>query len=174
MNKIAGKAISFILLGSLLGCGQAGTEPTPAAGQACSNTLVPIEVDFTWEPSALEAGDEALLSAHVTHDGLAVDQANEVKFEIWEHANPDYHHMIEAENAGDGFYTLPWSFDTDGVYYVYYHVTACDMHRMEKELVIIGDVDVDAVTSEPDTVVPEMNHGDHGSEEVEESHKHNH
>ncbi|WP_216828416.1 FixH family protein [Alkalihalobacterium elongatum] len=168
---------SVVLLGLMTACGQA--EDNGQASGACENPLVPIEVDFSWEPEAPESGENLLFTAHVTHDGFNVEEADDVQFEIWEHANPDYHHMLETENQGDGLYTLDWMFQEDGVYYAYYHVTACAMHRMEKQMVVVGDVDVEATTAEPDTVTTKMDgHGEHGDHEEDdeehEDHEHGH
>lgn len=177
------KLITLAMVSSffIVGCGtQNHVEENPSA-VACANTLIPIEVDFSWEPTEINSGDNITFTALVTHDDITVSEANEVKFEIWEHSNPEYHFMEVAKNAGDGYYSLDWTFHTDGVYYVYYHVTACDMHRMEKDMVVVGDVDVDTIIAEPDTVSGKMEHGHHkdGEEhhdhdESEEEHSHEH
>ncbi|OLO40577.1 hypothetical protein BTR23_06210 [Alkalihalophilus pseudofirmus] len=170
MRKKLSVISTVLLLGFLTACGQSGDEgQTEGTTGACENPLVPIEVDFTWTPDTLESGQSHLFSAHVTHDGFDVEEAEDVKFEIWEHANPDYHHMLETENQGEGLYTLDWTFQEDGVYYAYYHVTACSMHRMEKEMLVVGDVDVDAITAEPDTISTKM--GGHNSHEDHEDHE---
>ncbi len=119
---------------------------------ACTNTLVPIEVELDWNSNDSESTEDVIFQATVTHEGLPVESANKVEFEIWEHGNQDYHHLVEAKKVEPGVYQLSWSFEKEGVYYIYYHVTACDMHRMEKEMVVIGNVDVDNITSSPDDV----------------------
>lgn len=154
--------------------GQANTSEgeTSNAPAPCENTLVPVKVDFSWEPQEGSSADQYTFKAIVTHDGIAVSDAQEVKFEIWEHSNPDYHFMEETKNEGDGVYTLEWNFPKDGVYYAYYHVTACDMHVMEKQMVVVGDVDVEAITAEPDTVKGQMEHGHNNEGDGEHNHSH--
>lgn len=155
-------AILFVTF-LLVACVGESTSPAP-----CENTLVPIEVEFSWEPNEGTSEDEYLFKAIVTHEGINVDDAD-VQFEIWEHRNGDYHFMEETNHEGDGVYTLKWDFPKDGVYYAYYHVTACGMHRMEKEMVVVGDVNVEEITAEPDNVTGKMEHG-HGDSHSEDEH----
>ncbi|MDE5412494.1 FixH family protein [Alkalihalobacterium chitinilyticum] len=164
---------SVLLLGLMTACGQTGDDgQANVASGPCENPLVPIEVDFTWDPETIVSDESIQFTAHVTHDGFNVEQADDVQFEIWEHANPDYHHMLETENQGDGLYTLDWTFPEEGVYYAYYHVTACAMHRMEKQMVVVGDVDVEAITAQPDTVTTKMEgHGEHGGHDEQDEHQ---
>lgn len=156
--------IVFVIMMLLTACGKGANEDKQAA--PCENTLVPIEVAFHWEPEGGSSEDEYLFTAHVTHDGADVTDAD-VQFEIWEHRNSGYHFMEETKNEGDGIYTLNWKFPHDGVYYAYYHVTACGMHRMEKKMVVVGDVDVEKITAEPDNVRGIMEDGGHDSEHEE-------
>lgn len=155
----------------IVGCG-ANVETEQAGPVACENPLIPVEVDFSWDPEQLQSGEAATFKAVVTQDNLSVENANEVKFEIWEHNNPDYHYMEDTQNEGNGSYTLDWTFPEDGVYYAYYHVTACDMHRMEKVMIVVGDVNVDEITAEPDTVKGEMSSGHEAGQEQDEASEH--
>ncbi|TES56385.1 hypothetical protein E2L07_05375 [Halalkalibacterium halodurans] len=135
----------------------------------CSNTLVPIEIDSGYNLSEPESNEKVTFSTTITHEGLPVENANQVEFEIWEHGNQEYHHLLKAEKVEPGVYQLDWTFEEEGVYYIYYHVTACDMHRMEKEMVVVGDVDVDEITSKPDTVNLEMGNTDQNNNESDHS-----
>ncbi|WP_209121947.1 FixH family protein [Alkalihalobacillus sp. BA299] len=173
MKKKLSIISSVLLLGLMTACGQTeGEGQSEVTTGPCENTLVPIEVDFSFEPEHPESGQSIQFTAHVTHEGFAVEDAEDVKIEIWEHANPDYHHKVETENEGNGVYTLEWPFQEEGVYYAYYHVTACSMHRMEKEMIVVGDVDVEAITAQPDTVTTKME-GFHEHEDGDD-HQHNH
>jgi len=150
----------IIVAMTLTGCGNGDETATE-----CQNPLIPIEVDLQLD----KAKNEIQVSALVTHEDVPIEHANEVAFEIWEHGNEDYHFLEKATHEGEGLYSLNWQFENDGVYYVYYHVTACDMHRMEKEQVVIGEVNVDEIIATPDIERKSLMHG-----EEEHHHKHNH
>ncbi len=142
----------------------------------CQDPLIPIEVDFQITPENIEPASEVLFEAVVTHDNLPIENAQQVDFEIWEHNNSDYHHNVEATEIGEGRYTIPWTFDSEGVYYAYYHVTACEMHRMEKEMLIVGQPDVDSILEHPDQVQGIMNHehDEHEEHHEEQEDEHHH
>ncbi len=160
--RIANYLFVLICSLSLVGCGN-----TPEEATACQNPLVPVEVDLQLED--MKVGQVMTISAFVSHDGIPVDNANEVVFEIWEHGNEEYHFIEETINVGEGLYSLNWTFEKEGVYYVYYHVTACDMHRMEKHQIVIGDVNVEQIISEPD-----IDREVHGYMNNKHNHHHNH
>lgn len=169
MNRVNIVAVLLVLLSAILAaCGNGGKQAVP-----CEDTTIPIEVDFSWMPENPEENENVMLRAHVTHNGLDVSNSEYVQFEIWEHSNPDYHHMVDAVNEGDGVYSYEWTFNKAGVYYAYYHVTACEMHRMEKEMIVVGSPDVEAITAEEDTVRSHMSssHEGHGEEAVDEEHE---
>lgn len=163
MRKIKYFSIFFILALTLSACGGQANSDSDNSPKPCENTIVPIEVDFSWDPVEGTSEDEYLFTAHVTHEGIDIDDAD-VQFEIWEHRNGDYHFMEDTNHEGDGIYTLKWNFPKDGVYYAYYHVTACGMHRMEKDMVVVGDVDVEEITAQPDDIRSKMDHGHHEDE----------
>src|SRR5690606_34036266 len=103
----------LLIIVSLAGCAQNKNE----GSTGCVEGMIePIEVNFLWEPEHPQVGETVTYRAEVTHGGNKVS-AQEVKFEIWEHSNADYHYMEETKSEGDGVYTLDWSFDKDGVYY---------------------------------------------------------
>ncbi|WP_368502864.1 FixH family protein (plasmid) [Alkalihalophilus sp. As8PL] len=160
------KNFLFLSIASLVVLSACSTEEKTSD---CSNTLVPIEIDSGYDLSEPKPNEEVNFSTTITHEGLPVETANQVEFEIWEHGNKEYHHLIEAQKAEPGVYQLDWTFEEDGVYYIYYHITACNMHRMEKEMVIVGDVDVDAIISNPDTVNLEIGNKEHNNKKSDHS-----
>ena len=113
------------------------------------NLLDPIEVELNMK-SQLVVDDEMVTEAIITQKGEPVTDANEVVFEIWQHGNPDSYQLLEGFNEGKGAYEVSWTARDVGVYYIYYHVTARGMHRMEKHQFVVGDVDVDKVLETPD------------------------
>lgn len=119
----------------------------------CENTLAPIEVELSWSPNNISPGENVTFQLNLSHDNLPIADPQDVALEIWEHGNEDYHYLEEVSETDEaGVYTLDWEFPEEGVYYAYYHVTACEMHRMEKEQVIVGDPDVEQIEQEEDTV----------------------
>lgn len=122
---------------------------------ACSNEteeinfLDLVEVELIL-PTAIAANEEISAQIKVTQNEKTVDQVNEAVFEIWQHGKSDTYVKEEAEAKGNGIYEVTWIAPEDGVYYIYYHVTANGMHRMEKNQLVIGDVDVEKILTIPD------------------------
>lgn len=123
-----------------------------------------IEVDIQ-VPDKIEPNESVELGALVTLGDEKVEDAQEVKFEIWEQGQETEHEMIPGKHAGDGLYMITKSFGKDGVYYVVAHVTARDMHNMPRKEVIVGDA---KAQTEETVEQEEQNHGS------EDHHNHGH
>jgi YtkA-like len=91
-------------------------------------------------PEEVPLNEETVLEVEVTQGKEAVDDADEVKFEVWKGSNKDDSKIFEAEHAKDGTYKIKTSFNEDGIYYVQTHVTARDMHVMPIRHILAGDV----------------------------------
>ncbi|MDF0728383.1 FixH family protein [Cytobacillus sp. S13-E01] len=96
-----------------------------------------IEVEIQ-TPEKIEPNEEIEISAFVTQGEEEVNDANEVKFEIWKNGQED-HEMVEGNHKGEGIYSITKTFDKDGIYSVVAHVTARDMHSMPKKEFVVGD-----------------------------------
>lgn len=103
-----------------------------------SEELKTLEVDFE-VPETADAGETVELKATVTYGDEKVKDADEVEFEYWEKGNEDDSTMIEANNNEDGSYTAEVTFENDGVYEMYAHTTARDMHNMPKKSITVGE-----------------------------------
>lgn len=136
----------FILLMLTAACSQ-GEQTTD--GPTDETLLEPIEVDLQ-APEQVEPHTEVTLQAVVTQAGEYVDDASEVEFEFWEEGFEDDSEMISADHLGEGTYAVEKTFDKEGIYYVYSHVTARDMHRMPKAKIVVGNPDVEASVDEHD------------------------
>jgi hypothetical protein len=99
-----------------------------------------LEVQFDL-PETADVNESIELKATVTYGDELVEDADEVIFEHWEQGNEDDSTMLEADNNGDGTYTAEVMFEDDGVYEIYAHTTARDMHTMPKKSVAIGDAE---------------------------------
>ncbi|WP_077619163.1 FixH family protein [Bacillus sinesaloumensis] len=121
--------------------------------------LTPLEVDLIIEPDKINPGEEVTFRAKVTQGEEAVEDADEVSFEIKEKGTEESE-FLDGVHTSDGEYTVVKSFEVDGIYYVTAHVTARSMHTMPKVEIEIGNPDV-SEESEADEV--DESHEHHGS-----------
>lgn len=133
MKKWLGIAGIAILMS---GC----TQETEEQHTAHDEEIAIIEVEIQNE-EAYEPGDEVVLSARVTQNGEAVNDADEVKFEVWESGLRDDGQMFEGEFTEDGVYEVTYTFDQEGVFYMFAHTTARGMHVMPKQMITVGNPD---------------------------------
>lgn len=149
---------------------QAGDDTAENGTQEPAMPQAPIEVAFSTDPeSGITVGEPVTLIATVTQEGKFVNDADLVRFEIWEedeeggkHHNDQHkegeegdenhdhnhdameghetdHEMIEAEFRGDGEYVIVYTFEKTGIYNVMYHVDARTFHAMSAHQVIVED-----------------------------------
>jgi hypothetical protein len=152
MKKIVFLIVS-VLVAALSACGNDGGNS--------QNQEVPelLEVEINLPEGNPEIGEEITLEAYVSQGGEAVEDADEVKFEVLKQGETDSE-MIEGEHQSDGNYTGKMIFETEGVYEVTAHVTARDMHNMPKKEVTVGNPS-EATGSEDQKTEPH----EHGHEE---------
>ena len=96
-----------------------------------------VEVKLTVTPEHGQANEPIVFEAKVTQGEENVEDADEVKFEIWR-AKDENHEKVTVKHAEDGIYRLEKSFEQEGTYYIISHVTARDMHNMPREEFVIG------------------------------------
>ncbi|MGM8213149.1 FixH family protein [Virgibacillus sp. W0430] len=132
MKKIL--SFAFILMVALLtACGgESENESTDTEEE-----LATLEVDFDL-PESAEKGEPVELKATVTYGDTLVEDANEVDFEYWLGDDEDNSTTIASTNNEDGTYTAEVIFEKDGVYSIFAHTTARDMHTMPKKQITIG------------------------------------
>lgn len=97
-----------------------------------------LEVDFD-VPETAEVGETVTLKATVTYGNKPVKDARQMDFEVWERGKQDESIWLEGENQGDGTYTAEVTFEKDGIYEMYAHTTAHDLHTMPKKEIIVGE-----------------------------------
>jgi hypothetical protein len=132
-----------------------------------------LEVEINLPEENLEVGAEINLEAYVSQGGEAVEDADEVKFEVLRQGDAESE-MFEAEHQGEGIYTAKKKFDADGVYAVTAHVTARDMHNMPKKDLIVGNPSESTDSKDQETDSHEGTHDDHSQEDDSDSHGHGH
>lgn len=154
-------AVPFLLVGC-------GDDPEV---ETLDTAEVPAIVDVQIQTAdQLNAGETIQLAARVTQDEEAVNDAKEVKFEVWESGLRDEGEMLDGELTEDGIYVADYTFDHDGVYYMFAHTTARGMHVMPKQELIVGNPDMSKVLE--DTSSNSMEHDEENKEEKEEDHNH--
>lgn len=134
MRKIFISFSMFFIIAVLAACGENAMD-----NENNNEELEMIGVDFQ-VPENADVGDTVELKSEVTYKDEPVTDA-EVEFEIWLSGEEDNSEMIEPDNNEDGSYTLEYTFDQAGVYEMYAHTTAENMHNMPKKSITIGDVD---------------------------------
>lgn len=135
------KALAALIIVLLLAACSSQTEEI--------NYLDPIEVELVTNDE-LEVNAEINIQAIITQTGSPVSNVSEVLFEIWQHGNPETYRSVEGTAVGEGVYEVTWLAAEEGIYYIYYHITAAGMHRMEKFQYVIGDVDEEKILATPD------------------------
>lgn len=138
MRKLSFLFSFILIIGVLAAC---GSDDNSDSGDSADieEELPTLDVDFK-VPETAEAGESIKLEAHVTYDDEPEEDA-EVVFEIWEVGKEDDSEMKDGENAGDGNYTLDYTFEDEVVYEMYAHTDAEGMHTMPKKQITIGDAE---------------------------------
>lgn len=141
---------------TLVGCGDKEASESPSTSNN-EGTLEEVIVDI--QTAETLSVDDVVLSAKVTQSDEAVDDAS-VEFEVWESGLRDEGHMIEGNLTEDGVYEANYSFDHDGVYYMFAHTNARGLHVMPKQELIVGEPDMSKVLPDDsdNSMSSEMNH----------------
>lgn len=131
MNSLKKKgAILVLMLGlfTLAGCSsQSAQNPSAQNG-----VVTPIDVTFSTQPaSPVKSGEKVKIIVTVKQNNQLVEDAASVKFEIWKDQQ-EKHDMVVAKLGLTGDYFVERTFDASGTYFVMYHVTARDMHKMKQ------------------------------------------
>ena len=96
-----------------------------------------VKVEVKTVPEAVQAHEHTEIQAIVTQDGKAVNDADDVKFEIWKDG-AEQHEMLTAKAKGNGVYAVDKTFPEDGVYHITAHTNARDMHVMPTVQITVG------------------------------------
>lgn len=140
---------------TLAGCGDKDATESNATHHN-EGTLEEVVVDI--QTAETLSVDDVVLSAKVTQSDEAVDDAT-VEFEVWESGMREEGHMVEGNLKEDGVYEANFSFDHDGVYYMFAHTNARGLHVMPKQELIVGKPDMSKVIpDESDDSMSNMNH----------------
>ncbi|NLY79859.1 MAG: hypothetical protein GX072_08235 [Lysinibacillus sp.] len=145
------KWLLSLLIISVLLVGCASDEPEIDTNEGpidVSELLVNVEI---LTPEEVAVGEPIELAVHVTQNNENVVDVDALEFEVWESGYRDEAKMIDGEHVGDGIYKAEFTFEHDGVYYMYAHTTARGLHVMPKQKIIAGEPDMSQVIPEADT-----------------------
>ncbi len=148
----------------LFGCNEEPEVDTIDSGVMPQEVIVDIQT-----PEAVNANEVIDLVAKVTQAGEAVDDGS-VEFEVWESGLRDQGQMIEGALDQDGVYTAQFTFEHDGIYYLFAHTNARGFHVMPKQKIVVGNPDMSKVLE--DNSSDTMHHGDEHDEEDHSKNEH--
>ncbi|MCT4783481.1 MULTISPECIES: FixH family protein [Exiguobacterium] len=123
-------------LASVLVLGACGAEEADNASEVVQS-MEPVEAELN-VPATADEGEPVVLAVRVTQDGAAVDDADEIKFEVWKNGAKEDSEMTKATLTSDGVYEAETTFADEAVYTVQVHVTARSMHTMPTTNVTVG------------------------------------
>jgi hypothetical protein len=161
MKKVV--CLFMLVFGVLAGC----SNKNETQNNESSPSLEIIEVTIQ-TPDLITLNEEVSIQALVKQGNDQVDDANEVKFELWK-VGQEEHEKINAQNDGKGLYSIKKTFTENGKYIVTAHVTARSMHAMPRK-----DFTVGILTSEQEQVTEERDSANNESahEEGQDDHGH--
>lgn len=131
--------VSILMIMFLAACGNSeGDAKKDKATNAGEEELKELKVDFD-VPATAEPGDTVELTATVTYGDEKVTDADEVAFEVWKKDKKDDSTKLDGKNHKDGTYTAEMTFEEAGMYEMYAHTTARDLHAMPKKAITVGE-----------------------------------
>jgi len=134
MRKKLFVVLTALVLTLLVACGGNGQNSDESSS---NDEVLMLEVNFI-VPETVDVGETVELKAEVTYgDDMETDA--EVNFEVWETGDQENSDMLEAENHGDGTYTAEYTFEHDGIFEMYAHTDAQNLHTMPKKEITVGE-----------------------------------
>lgn len=134
-NMIKRFGVTFGLVG-LFVLGACGTDEATKSAETAPS-MEPVEAELN-VPATADKDEAVTLAVHVTQDGKAVDDADEIKFEVWKNGAKEESETTEAALTEGGVYEAETTFSDEAVYTVQVHVTARSMHTMPTTNVTVG------------------------------------
>lgn len=134
-NMMKRLGVTFGLVG-LFVLGACGTDETTKSTET-TPSMEPVEAELN-VPATADKDEAVTLAVRVTQDGKAIDDADEIKFEVWKNGAKEASETTEAALTEDGVYEAETTFSDEAVYTVQVHVTARSMHTMPTTNVTVG------------------------------------
>lgn len=140
--------VGLFVLGSVSGC-----SPDPNATKLYKQEI-PLEAEVI-VPELLEPTEDATIQVILTQNGERIENPDYVHLEIWKQDGTVNYGMKEAQNDGDGHYSLSRNFEQEGLYYVQVHASANGSIIMPTKQFIVGELsenDLQALQSDAPNV----------------------
>jgi hypothetical protein len=122
----------------------------------------PLEVEIIL-PQSFSDNKQETIKATLSQDGKRITRADFVHFEIWKQDGSLIYGMEEAEEIGNGMYSITKEFDRNGLYYIKVHAGNNGSIIMPQKQFIVGEL------SES-----ELKFLQKGLQKQSESHEHHH
>ncbi|WP_157335594.1 FixH family protein [Paenibacillus lutrae] len=132
-------AIASLLLSACSAKPAASTTTTAADAGKSDKADQAVEVKIQL-PEKIALNQESTLKVQVKQGTAAVEDAEDIQFEIWSIKDIDDTETILAKHEGGGVYSVKKTFKKDGIYLVRTHVNARGQHVMPKERLLAGNV----------------------------------
>jgi hypothetical protein len=100
---------------------------------------IPLEVEIIL-PQSFSDNNQETIKATLTQDGKRITGADFVHFEIWKPDGSLKYGMEEAEEVGNGMYSITKEFDRNGLYYIKVHAGNNGSIIMPQKQFIIGEL----------------------------------
>ncbi|MFT4399996.1 FixH family protein [Bacillus sp. SW14] len=97
----------------------------------------PLDVEMILY-SSLSKNKEQELKIKLMQEGKIVENATNVKFEIWKENHKEHSEVVKAEYDNNGIYVATKTFTDDGLYNIKADVKTRDIHVMPTRQVIVG------------------------------------
>ncbi|MFD1735560.1 FixH family protein [Bacillus salitolerans] len=152
MNK---KYWLLLLIVVIVGCNADNNDD--ASSQESLDMPAILEVEIKISPEDPVPGENVRVQAVVSQGGEPVEDASEVKFEVWEMSETE-HEMIKVVHIINGIYEMNKIFKEDGTYNIVAHVTARDQHNMPKKEILVGSPEEQSEDPKTD---PTHSHDEH-------------
>ncbi|WLR42737.1 FixH family protein [Bacillus carboniphilus] len=134
MKKWLTLTITCLAFFVMVACGNNEQEETKS-----ESTIQMIETEINF-PEKINVNEEVTISATVTQGEEAIEDADDVIFEIWLGEEKANSNKVEATHQGKGVYSIDYTFTEAGEYNVQAHTQAREMHVMPTEVVQVGEM----------------------------------
>ena len=89
-------------------------------------------------PESIMVNKHETIKVMLTQDGKKVEGADYVRFEIWKQDASVKFNMEQAEEEGNGTYSLTKNFDSEGLYYIKVHASNDSSIIMPQKQFVVG------------------------------------
>ncbi|MFP3918377.1 FixH family protein [Lysinibacillus telephonicus] len=99
----------------------------------------PLEAEIII-PNNFSDNEKETIQVNLTQEGEKVKDADFVHFEIWKQDGTVKYYMEEANNLGNGTYSISKDFDSEGLYFVKVHAGNKGSIIMPRKQFVVGEL----------------------------------